>query len=272
MFHKLRMCSFAVLASFSLSFAWSDTHEVNHDDAITSVTQFDQQLLDSSEGQELAMYLSSIRVGDSKTDIDALLGTPYSVEHILDGTRWDYNISVPTSSDAFMGCQYRLEFDEKDVLRSADWRKSVCDLLYRQNINSGLKADQEQRVETFSLLSDVLFSFNQYQLSQQGVRSLDAFVEKILSRYQSPVVTITGYTDSIGSPEANLRLSKWRAREVGKRFLAKGLPQSQVLIKGLGESAPIVECASEREDKALIECLAPNRRVEIEIYEASTAS
>ncbi|WP_417551959.1 OmpA family protein [Marinomonas fungiae] len=267
MFKKLRN-PLVVLAVLSLSPVWADSLAVEHDDAITSVTQFDQQLLDANS-QDLAMYLSSIRLGDSQKSIDALLGTPYSVEHLTDGIRWDYNVSVPTSSSSFVGCQYRLEFGEDNRLRSADWRKSLCDLLYQQNVSQGSVGSKKQKVETFSLLSDVLFSFNQYQLSASGIRSLDNFVESVVARYQSPVITITGHTDSIGSAEANLRLSKWRAREVGKRFLEKGLLNSQVLIKGLGESSPVVECESEKEDKALIECLAPNRRVEIEIYEAS---
>ena len=272
MFEKLKVCSLAVFISFFLQNADAEDVPIKHDDAITSVTQFDQQLLESQGQQDLTMFLASLRVGDSQHDVDALLGTPYSVEHLADGTRWEYNISVPTSPTAFMGCQYRLEFDSQGKLRSSDWRKSVCDLLYQQSIAMTPEASQSSRVEVFSLLSDVLFSFNQYRLSANGVQSLDRFVDQVLTRYHSPVITITGHTDKIGTAEANLTLSKWRAREVGKRFLQKGVPESRLLIKGLGEIAPIVECESSMEDKALINCLGPNRRVEIEIYEAPSDS
>lgn len=268
MLEKLRVCSFIVLAGLFMPKTWADGASLHHDDAITSVTQFDQQLLSAKGQQDLSMFLSSLRIGDSQQDVDALLGTPYSVEHLEDGARWEYNISVPTSPTAFMGCQYRLEFDQQGKLRSADWRKSVCDLLYQQSIAMTPEASQSSRVEVFSLLSDVLFSFNQYQLSANGAQALDQFVDKVLTRYRTPVITITGHTDIIGSAEANLTLSKWRAREVGKRFLQKGVPQSQLLIKGMGEIAPVVECESELQDQALINCLGPNRRVEIEIYEA----
>ena len=270
MLNKFSALSCALWMGLSLvsNHAMSAGNKVAYDDAVISASQFDQELLAQEAAQDIAMFIPNINLGDSEKDINALLGSPYSVEHMeLGSSFWDYNVSIPTSAESFIGCQYRLEFGVDGLLKSADWRKSVCDLMYRQYIG-GAASDNEQRLEVFSLMSDVLFSFNRYQLSASGQKSLDAFIDQLLERYDNPVVTITGHTDRIGSREANLNISKLRAREVGSRFLAKGLTKQNLLIKGVGGSSPIVVCADEQRDTALISCLAPNRRVEIEIYEA----
>ena len=268
MLNKFSALSCALWMGLSLvsNHAMSAGNKVAYDDAIVSASQFDQDLLAQTAAQDIAMFIPNIRMGDSEKDINSLLGMPYSVEHLDSGIVWDYNVSIPTSAESFMGCQYRLGFNTDGLLQSADWRKSVCDLMYRQYIGGGAN-ENEQRLEVFSLMSDVLFSFNKYQLSDLGLVSLDKFIDQLLERYHNPVVTITGHTDRLGSKEANLNISKLRAREVGSRFLAKGLAKQNVLIKGIGDSSPIVVCADEQKDGALISCLAPNRRVEIEIYE-----
>ncbi|WP_067100878.1 OmpA family protein [Marinomonas atlantica] len=245
---------------------WASDVSVNYDDAIVSASQFDQDLMQQHDAQDIAMFIPNIRIGDTQQDINSLIGTPYSVQHQDQKTHWDYNVSIPRSVDSFMGCQYRLEFDGKGVLQSADWRKSVCDLLYRQYVGGGA-GQSEPRLEVFSLMSDVLFSFNKYQLSSHGQDTLDKFIVQLMQRYHNPVVTITGHTDRLGSEQANINISRLRAREVGNQFLARGLPKQNLLIKGVGETSPIVVCDDAQRDAALVSCLSPNRRVEIEIYE-----
>lgn len=269
MLKKLGVLPFIMLIGAYVASALAES--TDYDDAITSAAQFDQQLVQDQGAQDIVMFLSTIEQGLSKQDVDALLGTPYSVEHLNDGYRWEYNVSIPTSSNAFMGCQYRIEFDKSNKVRSSDWRKSVCDLLYQQSTN-GLDSAHQQKAEVFTLLSDVLFSFNQYHLSPNGIQALDRFIDNLLARYDSPVITVTGHTDVIGDAEANVSLSKLRAREVAKRFLLKGIEKGNVLVKGVGQTRPIVVCEGEQKDKALINCLAPNRRVEIEVYETPNAS
>ena len=222
MLNKFSALSCALWMGLSLvsNHAMSAGNKVAYDDAVISASQFDQELLAQEAAQDIAMFIPNVNLGDSEKDINALLGSPYSVEHMeLGSSFWDYNVSIPTSAESFIGCQYRLEFGVDGLLKSADWRKSVCDLMYRQYIG-GAASDNEQRLEVFSLMSDVLFSFNRYQLSASGQKSLDAFIDQLLERYDNPVVTITGHTDRIGSREANLNISKLRAREVGSRFLA----------------------------------------------------
>ena len=264
--------SFAILFGLSLASlpTWAQVPAIKYDDAVVSASQFDQDLLQQNNGQDIAMFIPNIQLGDSQRDINSWLGKPYSVKRLEDGSVWDYNVSIPRSYDSFMGCQYRMEFDADGRLRQVDWRKSVCDLLYQQYIDRA--GDIEPRLEVFSFTSDVLFPFNEYRLKPSGQVMLDEFVDELLERYDQPMITVTGHTDRLGPAESNQRLSEQRAREVGKRFLEKGQNQYNLLIKGVGENKPIVECIDERRDDDLIECLQPNRRVEIEIYEKPNAS
>lgn len=260
MLKKLSVLCFCIVSG------WANSGEVHYDDAIVSASQFEDKLVQQESSQSLASFVANVRLGDSKDAVNALLGIPYSVEHLSKGSRWEYNVSIPTSPDSFMGCQFRIEFDAQNLVRSSDWRKSVCDLLYRQWVAPTVHKD-EQQPEVFSILSDVLFGFNQYQLSKRGGQELDQFIVRLKKQYHTPAITITGHTDRIGPAEANQRISRLRAREVGRYFEKKGIPAKSVLIKGMGENAPIVVCADEQKDAALVECLSPNRRVEIEVYE-----
>lgn len=271
MLNRFGKFSAVVCLSLSILTAKASNETIAYEDAIVSASQFDHGMLQNIEAQYIATFIPSVKVGDTQKDISSLLGTPYSVEHSAEEVLWDYNVSIPTSNATFMGCQYRLSFDSNGILESADWRKSVCDLMYRQFIVSGASVD-DPRVEVFSLMSDVLFDFNEYRLTTSGQQEVDSFINQLLSKYHNPVVTITGHTDLLGSNQANMNLSKLRAREVGKRFLEEGLSKQNLLIKGVGETSPVVVCEDDQRDDALLDCLMPNRRVEIEIYETPNAS
>ncbi len=79
-------------------------------------------------------------------------------------------------------------------------------------------------------------------------------------------ITIIGYTDKMGSEGHNLVLSENRAQAVNKYLnTLLELKGSMVEIKGLGKSHQVQECPNIQEREELIMCLAPNRRVEIEI-------
>lgn len=67
---------------------------------------------------------------------------------------------------------------------------------------------------------------------------------------------IGGHTDSTGSDEANLALSRARAEAVREALLARGLPAAQLAAQGYGASQPVA-------DNATDEGRAANRRTEV---------
>jgi OOP family OmpA-OmpF porin len=114
------------------------------------------------------------------------------------------------------------------------------------------------------LKSDALFGFDSAELTDNGKASLEQMLGSITAAdLQEKKIQISGYTDRIGPDDYNLELSRRRAAVVHDYLVSKGVVPSFIEVQGLGNADPIVECSGER-GAALIDCLAPNRRTEIE--------
>ncbi len=90
------------------------------------------------------------------------------------------------------------------------------------------------------------------ELSAESEQRMAGF-PPIFARSTFPI-TITGHTDSQGSPEANLRLSEARANSVADYFVEQGISRDRIIIVGKGETEPIASNDTE-------EGRAQNRRV-----------
>lgn len=120
------------------------------------------------------------------------------------------------------------------------------------------------KVERFELSAEILFGFDKDKLKPEGLQVLDNEVIPKLKGEPFEVVFITGHTDQLGSFEYNDALSKRRAEAVKSYLTSQGVDASVLTAYGAGESSPIVICSEKLPRKQLIECLQPNRRVEIE--------
>jgi len=120
------------------------------------------------------------------------------------------------------------------------------------------------------LKSDMLFGFDSAELTDNGKASLEQMLGSITAAdLQEKNIQVNGYTDRIGPETYNLQLSKRRAVVVHDYLVSKGVVPSFIEVQGFGEANPIVECSGER-GAALIDCLAPNRRTEIEFSAVET--
>lgn len=117
---------------------------------------------------------------------------------------------------------------------------------------------------TFS--ADALFDFDSAKLKPAGVQSLNEFVGGI-SDLKYDLIIAVGYADRIGSDEYNRNLSLRRAEAVKAHLVSRGISPDRVFVDGKGEANPVTgnSCIGEKKTKALIDCLAPDRRVEIEV-------
>lgn len=125
-------------------------------------------------------------------------------------------------------------------------------------------------VETkkFTLKSDVLFNFNNSTLKGEGQQALDQLYTQLSSMDpKDGSVVVLGFTDSIGSDQYNQKLSEKRAESVVSYLVAKGIPSDKISARGMGESNPVTgtSCDTVSNRNAKIACLAPDRRVEIEV-------
>ena len=127
-------------------------------------------------------------------------------------------------------------------------------------------AAPEMVSKTFSLNSDVTFAFGKANLKPQAQATLDSVYGEI-SQVKSAKVAVAGYTDRIGSDAFNVKLSQERADSVANYFVAKGVAADAISATGYGEANPVTgaTCDQVKGRKALIACLAPDRRVEIAV-------
>lgn len=125
-------------------------------------------------------------------------------------------------------------------------------------------------VETkhFTLKSDVLFNFNKSSLKGSGQQALDQLYSQLSNLDpKDGSVVVLGFTDRIGSDKYNQPLSEKRAQSVVDYLVSKGIPSNKISARGMGESNPVTgnTCNNVKGRAALIDCLSPDRRVEIEV-------
>ncbi|MEP6505271.1 MAG: OmpA family protein, partial [Betaproteobacteria bacterium] len=118
-------------------------------------------------------------------------------------------------------------------------------------------------MKKYTLSASELFGFNSAKLGPNQTK-LDEVASVMNANSDIQSVTIVGYTDRIGSPQYNQKLSVQRAESVKAYLASKGVSGSRLQAVGKGEADPVVECKDEKKRPALIKCLEPNRRVEIE--------
>jgi len=120
--------------------------------------------------------------------------------------------------------------------------------------------------EKITVAADALFDFNKAVLRPEGKAKLDELVSKAKA-IKLEVILAVGHTDRIGSDAYNQKLSEKRAAAVKEYLVAKGIEANRVYTEGKGEKQPVTgdKCKGNAKTKALIDCLQPDRRVDIEV-------
>ena len=115
------------------------------------------------------------------------------------------------------------------------------------------------------LVSTELFEFNKSVLTPTARQKLDTEVVAKLRQFASiRYINVNGHTDRIGSAQYNQKLSEKRAEAVKAYLVSKGVDGGKIETYGFGKTLQIKSCPDQKDRKALIACLEPNRRVEVE--------
>lgn len=156
-------------------------------------------------------------------------------------------------------------YDESDVRYSPDIGSLSLGLSYRFGQNP-VSVAPEVATKVFTLKSDVTFAFGKANLRPNAKATLDGVYSEI-AKVNKPSVTVSGYTDRIGSDAFNQKLSERRAETVANYLVSKGVAQDTISAAGYGKANPVTgnQCDAVKGRKALIACLADDRRVEIAV-------
>jgi len=107
------------------------------------------------------------------------------------------------------------------------------------------------------VLRGINFDFDKANIKPEFTPVLDEGVD-ILKANPDVKVVIAGYTDSIGTPEYNQKLSERRAQSVLDYFAKKGIDKNRMKAVGYGEKNPVADNKT-KDGRAL------NRRVELQV-------
>lgn len=211
--------------------------------------------------------LRRIAPGVTKDQLYDLVGRPHFRESLFGVREWDYifNFRVPGGVKT---CQFKVIYDTALRAQSFHWLPANCAELLKVASPTveriAEKTPMPQRVE---LSADALFAFGRSgpaDLLPQGRRELDALAAGLRGARETSRIRITGHTDRLGSASFNEELSLARATTVRDHLVQAGVPARGMQVQGKGETEPKVQCEQKKREE-LIACLAPNRRVEIEV-------
>jgi outer membrane protein OmpA-like peptidoglycan-associated protein len=132
-------------------------------------------------------------------------------------------------------------------------------------------AVQSGVASTLTLGGDALFKTGKSSvkdLTPEGRAKLDDLVAKIKAFGTIDSIKVTGHADKTGKPAANQKLSLTRAKTIASYLKSKGVKAASFTTAGMGDTKPVVDCDMNQNKDALKACLAPNRRVEVEVVGA----
>lgn len=223
--------------------------------------------------------LRKIRAGVTKDDLYQLIGYPDFNEG-SQSREWDYILKFQQDDDSVKVCQYKVIFDKDYRGQGFYWLPQECAAYAKPPtmpapviINDHKSPAIHERI---NLEADALFEFNKYKTEDMlpaGRIKLDELANQLIeweNRGDSQV-RLVGHTDRLGGHEYNMKLSERRAETVRLYLISRGVNAKTLSAKGAGELEPVHQCSNALPRPKLIECLQPNRRVEVNVtvYEST---
>ncbi len=87
-------------------------------------------------------------------------------------------------------------------------------------------------------MDTIYFEFDRFDLKSSDKVRLDSMIG-VMTSYASYFIQIYGHTDSIGSDQYNLELSRLRAREIALYLVDQGIDLKRIEYEGLGTTKPV---------------------------------
>jgi OOP family OmpA-OmpF porin len=181
------------------------------------------------------------------------------------GLCWRTGYWTPAAAESVMYGQFPIGCEcDKDLMPKAKCEPPVAAPAAAAPAAAAPKPDASK----VTLAADALFDFNKADLRPEGKAKLDDVAAKIKS-IKLEVIIAVGHADRIGKDAYNQKLSEQRSASVKAYLVSKGVEANRVYAEGKGETQPKTTAAmcgtSVAKSKKLIDCLQPDRRVDIEI-------
>lgn len=209
--------------------------------------------------------LRQVGRGLSKNQVRRLLGNPHFSEGIFGVSRWDYIFNFRTGADSYVTCQYQLDFERESgryLVDSIHWDGPAClDAL------NAMPRPVETVPVTHTLSADALFAFDRSGVEDilpEGRAEVSGLASGMKGAAQLEVVVV-GHADRLGSAAYNQALSEQRALTIKQLLVEEGVDAASISAYGRGATEPVTICDAGLAHDQLVECLRPDRRVEIQV-------
>ncbi|RSZ42291.1 MULTISPECIES: OmpA family protein [unclassified Variovorax] len=213
-----------------------------------------------------------IRPGMGKDQLRELLGWPHFSEGLWGVREWNYLFHFRTGKGAdYVTCQYMVRFNGDELSIGSWWKNPDCAMLAQPPeatpIPVSPKLAPPQKV---TMNADGLFRFDGASLTDllpEGRARVERLAAELRNNFRSlHYVVVTGHTDRLGGDAYNEALSLERANTVRDLLVQQGIERKLIRTAGMGKRQPVVgDCVGTHSSPALLRCLQPNRRVEIDI-------
>ena len=120
-------------------------------------------------------------------------------------------------------------------------------------------SDAEVKKAIFNAEESLEFEYDKAIIRKESFGDLEALTNMLLVR-EDLTISMEGHTDSRGTAEYNMRLSKNRVEAVKKFLVANGVDASRIKTSYYGETRPIADNETEEGQRK-------NRRVEMKVIE-----
>ncbi|HEX3775606.1 MAG TPA: OmpA family protein [Polyangiaceae bacterium] len=150
---------------------------------------------------------------------------------------------------------------ETDARKAAEARAQRA----MESLNKIAQVKEEARGMVITLSGQVLFVTGKSELLPAAQDQLDQVARALKDQGDLKPMVVEGYTDSVGSDQANLKLSKDRADAVRNYLISKGIPSDKISAVGKGKANPVA--SNDTPDGR-----ANNRRVEIVVQGGKSSS
>jgi len=168
------------------------------------------------------------------------------VGHSIENDKGGLIIGTAVGAAAGAGIGHYMDNQQQEMEAALAEEQANHDIEVRRLQDESLKID---------ISSEISFDFGSAGLKPAFMPTLQK-VADILVRYPRTIIHVVGHTDSVGSEEYNMNLSRHRAQSVVNYFVLQDISQSRLVTVGRGESEP--RATNETEAGRQL-----NRRVEI---------